>query len=226
MAGDVLRMNFCGVNPPLRQAAHRYLNSKTRPHKKNIPANFIYFARENSQNKKLMRKIFPVIIISMLAFNAGGFLLLFEIEQQGIHRAMEEIIRYAEKSASLENITLSRREYESSKTDEYEIRFRGKMYDIARIEFHNDSVTIYCINDTEEENLFVALEKIFSPQKQHSSKQQSQVPHQFVKFLSLAFLQTENFSSTCIDFTKSMPQQHTMYFPEIFPAYAAPPPKF
>jgi hypothetical protein len=173
-----------------------------------------------------MRKIFPVIIISVLAFNAGGFLLLFEIEQQGIHRAMEEIIRHAMKSASLENITLSRREYESSKTDEYEIRFRGKMYDIAYIEFHNDSVTIYCINDTEEENLFVALEKIFSHAKRHSGEQQHQLPQQFVKFLSLAFVQTEAFSSTCIDFTKSLPQQHTIYFPEIFPAYASPPPKF
>ncbi len=116
---------------------------------------------------------------------------MFEMEQFAIQSAMEERIA-GNDDEQLETLVLSLQDYENAKIDEHEIRIDGKMYDVAFIELHGESVIVHCIHDTEEENLFAELEKFIEKQHHNSSATRNSLAFQFIQLLTISFLQVEN----------------------------------
>lgn len=55
--------------------------------------------------------------------------------------------------------------------DDNEFRLDGKMYDIVKTEFTEDSVFVYCIIDTEETDLYSILDKLIEDDSENSDKE-------------------------------------------------------
>ena len=172
-----------------------------------------------------MKKLFAIFSILLFAFTLCGAMLIFKFQQMGIHNEMERTIAASKKSSEINILKLSYQEFQANKTSENEIRLNGKMYDIAKIEFENNFVIVHCINDTKEENLFASLAKFFSSPKNSTQQQDNSLPQQFVKFLSLNFLQVEHSFANSLDFSETNFQHFQSSHSQVFLSSDFPPPK-
>ena len=88
----------------------------------------------------------------------------------------------------LEILMLSREGYKESRVDDHEVRVKGKMYDVARVETTRDSVRIYCLYDEKEDSLIaLCTELIGKPLESGSS-----LPGAILKFIGLHFIVFED----------------------------------
>lgn len=123
---------------------------------------------------------------------------------------------------SLTKLVLTEPEYIKSKVEEHELKVNGRMYDIARIQVHNGTVTVWCLHDEAEDNLLAFLDAVST--RAHGDS--APVPPSIQQFLSLTFLvPVFQFSFLSVAASKT----ETAYF---MPAYATsltvqnPPPRF
>lgn len=106
-----------------------------------------------------MRKVLSILLIFLIAFNAGGyFFIYFQLENHFKEIATQNIKEYIQQN-KLEKIVLSTKSdflnYE--KINENEFLYYGKMYDICSEEIHKDTIIIYCLNDKNEDILRIVF---------------------------------------------------------------------
>jgi len=99
------------------------------------------------------------------------------------------------------------------------------MYDVVKSSIQNDSITISCVRDTDEEHLIAEFVKYFSTNNPHSREQQQSLPAQFVKLLLISFLKVENFSLLKESFSATVSFDRVEYFSSPVLPFDPPPPK-
>jgi hypothetical protein len=138
-----------------------------------------------------VRKFSAILILSILLVNAAGFYAYYIVQLQQIHMEMRKTLRLL-PDGELEILRLSKKEYAEARVDEHEVKVHGKMYDIARKKFSEDSVVVYALHDEKEDHLLLLLEEIISkPLKDRSS-----MPVAIVQFLTLLFVQPQGVGTT------------------------------
>lgn len=96
---------------------------------------------------------------------------------------MREQLKYLPED-QLEVLFLSDQEFRDARVDDHEVKVKGKMYDIARIESSGDRLKIYCIHDELEDNfLHLFAELVSKPIEDTSS-----FPTTVIDFINLNFL--------------------------------------
>jgi hypothetical protein len=109
-----------------------------------------------------LKNIFLLIIAFAFMFNSFGFIIyfIFEIENTKKNAFGTDLGTVVNKTIEVISVTIAQLEngIEVERINDREIRYRGYMYDLVKVERHLDIVTFYCIND-EKENM---LEKEFS----------------------------------------------------------------
>ena len=103
-------------------------------------------------------------MVVMLLFNSAGYILLFyQLKKIFKKEAFSKLENFIEEKDLVE-IKVSKTVYENPDenfyfVEEHEIKYYGKMYDIAKVEFSGDSVKIHALSDANEDNLhnFFAL---------------------------------------------------------------------
>jgi len=86
-------------------------------------------------------------------------------------------------------IKLSLIDFKKLQTREYEFRYQGKMYDVVAMHRDIDSITLTCIQDKFEDNLFEHLETFF--ENFEPTTQTNQLQFLLAKIITLQFLKTE-----------------------------------
>ncbi len=109
-----------------------------------------------------MKKIAIILLSFLLLFNSFGYVLVyFEVKQSIKDDAFEKMRNYISEE-DLDIIVLSKDlipyNIECIFLHDYEIKYKGKLYDIYRKYEEGDKLILYCFND-EKEN---TIEKIFS----------------------------------------------------------------
>ena len=84
----------------------------------------------------------------------------------------------------LEILVMHLEDYNKARIEEDEMEVHGKMYDIARIRERGDTVMIYALQDTAEDNLLAFMDAIVKRPLQDKSS----IPAQILQFISLTFL--------------------------------------
>lgn len=108
-----------------------------------------------------MKKIPAIIFLVILFTNAAGFYVYYIIELHRIHEIMADELSMRPEH-ELTRVTLTSHDYHHGLVDRQEIKFKGLMYDIARVHQIGDSVIIYAIHDVMEDDLALFLNDLVS----------------------------------------------------------------
>lgn len=114
-----------------------------------------------------MKRLISILLVMMLIFNSAGYVLVFyQLKKYFKKEAFSKLEKYI-NPADLTTIVVSKYQYENEDENFYfvephEIKYFGKMYDIARTEFTADSIRIYALNDENEDNLHELFAQFFS----------------------------------------------------------------
>lgn len=111
-----------------------------------------------------MKRLISIFLVLMLVFNSAGYLILFyQLKKHFKKEAFSKLENFID-TKDLVEINVSKSNYENEDenfhfVEPHEIKYYGKMYDIARTEYKGDTVKIYALSDENEDNLhnFFAL---------------------------------------------------------------------
>ncbi len=168
-----------------------------------------------------LRKLFSILLISLLLLNFAGLLLYFPLQLFRIHLQMKMALKNL-PDEKLEVFSFSRNDFNKAKVDDDEIKINGKMFDIARRKVQGDTIIIYALHDKAEDNLLAFLDEIVKP----ASHDRSSPPTQIVKFITLTFLTSiqnylNYFESSAIELSTAYLISDFFYSPSI----ESPPPR-
>lgn len=125
--------------------------------------------------------------MSLFALQFAGLYGYFGARLIAIRKEMKALLNRLPES-ELEKIEVSAKAFQSIDINEGEIELNGKMYDIARIEKHDDQYVLFALHDEHEDNLLSLLDEMIK----RSGNDKKPVPSQIFQFLSLVFLPVEN----------------------------------
>jgi hypothetical protein len=82
----------------------------------------------------------------ILFINSTGFYVYYILQLKRIHAEMREQMKHL-PADQLDVLHLSYQEFLDARVEEHEVKVKGKMYDIARIEQSGDRVTVFGLHD-------------------------------------------------------------------------------
>ena len=106
-----------------------------------------------------MKRIVNIICICAVVFSTIGINIIFPVQQYLIKKEIKRKIKNSLTANELTLITVdSSNEKEVDWEDGKEFHYRGNMFDVVKKkENQNGSVSYFCINDTQEKELFVNI---------------------------------------------------------------------
>lgn len=115
----------------------------------------------------VLKRVLSIFLALILIFNSAGYIVVFyQMKKVFKKQAFQKLENYINPE-DLTTIVLSRYDFENENENFYfveahEIKYFGKMYDIARIEHSDDSVKIIALNDENEDNLHNLFAQFFT----------------------------------------------------------------
>ena len=109
-----------------------------------------------------MKRLLSILFLVAITFSTIGINILFPLQQHFIKKEIKRKIKHSLPEKELTLITVnSANENQLDWEDEKEFHYKGNMYDIVRKKENPDgSITYYCINDTQEKELFINLNNL------------------------------------------------------------------
>ena len=130
-----------------------------------------------------VKKIFSIILVSLLLFNFAGLFLYFSVQLFRIHQEMKAKLRTI-PDEKLEIFVMTLESFNNARVEEDEMELCGKMYDIARIKEQGETVKVYALYDAAEDNLLAFMDAVVKRPLQDKTS----TPAQILQFISLTFL--------------------------------------
>jgi hypothetical protein len=135
-----------------------------------------------------------------MMLNGAAFYVYYAVQLNRIKTTMREKIRNQPES-ELQKLIVSRAEFENGLVDDHELRIKGRMYDISRVRYLDDTVIVLCLRDEKEERLVAFISALVS-----APFENDELPSSITQFLTLIYLVPE----TELRFQQldQMPQRH------------------
>lgn len=115
----------------------------------------------HSINKKIrLKKAFALSLLFFILFNSMGYYILFELDKLVVKKEMKARISEGAKNMVCLKIEKGERNPSFHRLGDREIEFNGKLYDVVREINKGDSILIFCIHDTKEDQLYSGLKQI------------------------------------------------------------------
>ncbi len=113
----------------------------------------------------MLRRLTSLLFAAALIFNLVGAYLVFESTRVAVRKEIKKRIKAGVPEKDLHVLRFRLDDVESGSAGiqwkhKGEFSYRGKMYDIVRKTADQEFITYYCINDTEEEQLFARLDEL------------------------------------------------------------------
>jgi hypothetical protein len=112
----------------------------------------------------------------------AGFYVYFIFRLREIKVEMKAELRNYPTEKLLQ-IVMSPMQYQKAKNDEGEVKWQGYMYDVARVEFNSNTVSILALRDEAETSLMGFIDKIV----EMTDRDEKSPPQALVQFHSLVF---------------------------------------
>ncbi len=108
---------------------------------------------------EVLKKIFPLTFLIIFLFNVAGYFILFKVEHFQIKHEIRSKIEKGIFTEFLTVITINKSERSSIEwlESDQEFRYKNNLYDVVRFTKTENTISYYCINDSEEESLFSDL---------------------------------------------------------------------
>lgn len=107
-----------------------------------------------------MRKIVSLFLLIIFVFNTMGYFIAFKTMQYEIKEEIAEKIQQGIAPSKLTAISFQKSNLQAIEwfDDGKEIKYNNEFYDVVNSDETNNSITFYCINDDEENELYTTLE--------------------------------------------------------------------
>lgn len=154
----------------------------------------------------MLRKYTSLLLIALLVVHLAGFYVYFVVRLGDIRMDMREKIARL-PAEQLEIVPVSARSFRMQWLEDREMKWEGKMYDIARVEKAGDIVLVYAVHDKDEDGLLNFISAVVDMARQDTRP----TPASVVQFFSLKFVidQTPEWCSEII-------RQDSPFVPAIF----------
>ncbi|MBL7848060.1 MAG: hypothetical protein JNL40_11365 [Cyclobacteriaceae bacterium] len=131
----------------------------------------------------MAKRFCSFVLLVVLLAHLGGFYAYFFVRLGDLRMTMRE--KLSELPAEqLDVIRVPKDQFKSSLLEEREMKWQGRMYDIARVETHGDHLLVYCIHDKDEDGLLSFLSTVVDLSQQDNTR----APISVVQFLALKFV--------------------------------------
>lgn len=129
-----------------------------------------------------MKKVISILIVCVLLLHLAGFYVYFLVRLGEIRTQIRRELALLPVE-SLDLITVSKKQFQKSWTDDLEMKWKGRMYDIARVEVDGDVVKVFARHDSAEDDLLSFITSIV----QTASQDEQRVPNSVFRFFTLEF---------------------------------------
>jgi hypothetical protein len=128
----------------------------------------------------MVKKYTSLLLIGMLVIHLAGFYVYFIVRLGDLRMDMRE--KLAELPADqLETVRIPLHQFKTSWIEDKEMKWQGKMFDIARVERQDDIVIVYCIHDKDEDGLLSFIGAVIDMSQQDTQS----APSSITQFFSL-----------------------------------------
>lgn len=133
----------------------------------------------------MVKKSISLMLVTALVIHLAGFYVYFVVRLGDIRMTMRERLTELPPE-QLEVVRIPARNFKASWMDEKEMKWQGKMYDIARVERGTDIVIVYCVHDKDEDNLLSFIGAVIDMSQQDTQS----TPSSVTQFFSLKYILT------------------------------------
>lgn len=122
-----------------------------------------------------MKRFFAILFVSLYLYNIVGYLAVFTFLQYRVRSEVKLMLKSSVPESNLAHFTFHTRELQEGRykikwIKSNEFMMDGKLYDVVRTLAVGDSTSFQCINDVQEERLFVDLNEHVRRQMGHSEQ--------------------------------------------------------
>ena len=146
-----------------------------------------------------MRKRFlSVFVLCLMLAHLAGFYVYFVVRLGEVRMEMRKKLADLPPS-QLDIVIIPQESFRASWLEELEMKWQGKMYDIARVESRGDEVIVYCLHDKDEDDLLSLVSAIVETGQQDNQ----QAPTTLIEFFGLEYVPT----STAVPEPEALPKK-------------------
>jgi hypothetical protein len=131
----------------------------------------------------MIRKYTSLLLAAVLLLHLAGFYVYFVVRLGDIRADMRNQLASL-PTHQLQIVSVPLAEFKSSWMEEKEMRWQGRMYDIARVKQSGDRLLVYCLRDHDEDDLISFLNTVVDL----SNKDTRQVPSFVFKLFALKYI--------------------------------------
>lgn len=133
----------------------------------------------------MVKKYTSLLLVSVLVIHLAGFYVYFIVRLGDLRMNMRE--KLAElPTDQLEAVRIPIQQFKTSWMEDKEMKWQGKMFDIARVERHDNIVIVYCIHDKDEDGLLNFIGAVIDMGQQDTQS----APSTVTQFFSLKYILT------------------------------------
>jgi hypothetical protein len=105
-----------------------------------------------------LKKLIAIFLFFVFILCTGGFYIAWFASLQAVHNSQKSLIAHSIYSQDkMIKFTMAKNDFETNDEfhfeDENEFEFKNQMYDVISKRIINDSIYLFCISDSEEDNL-------------------------------------------------------------------------
>jgi len=167
------------------------------------------------------KRIASILTLAILLVHLAGFYVYFVVRLGEVRMEMRK--KLAElPDEKLQVVVIPREAFRASWLDELEMKWNGRMYDIARVEHDNDVVRVYGLHDEDEDGLLNFLAAVVES-SQHDTQE---APGSLVQFFTLEYvLHSELLPGQPESQMRSAETRYCKIFSSFAPDPVSPPPR-
>lgn len=167
------------------------------------------------------KKIGSILTLIILLVHLAGFYVYFVVRLGEVRMEMRK--KLAElPDEKLQVVVIPRESFRASWLDELEMKWNGRMYDIARVEHDNDVVRVYGLHDEDEDGLLNLIAAVVETSQQDTKE----APGSIVQFFTLEYvLHSELLPGRPESQFPSAETDYCRFFSSFAPTPLSPPPR-
>jgi hypothetical protein len=114
----------------------------------------------------MFKRLASILILAAFLFTICGYYPVFKVQQSRIRREIKNLIKGNIPESELHLLSFTEKGAAQIKwaKEGKEFHYQNHLYDIVKYKKENGSVVYFCINDTEEEQLFANLDNLVKNQ--------------------------------------------------------------
>ena len=171
-----------------------------------------------------MKKVVSILLTFLVFFNSTGYILVYIEQLANNKREIRVLINSKDGSSIIQKLKFTWLDYKTKLNwkEEKEFEYKGRMYDVKRVEIKSNYVIIYCLRDETEEMLISNYEKL---QESNSTKDKIASGLQLSIAFHLLAIQSETYPSEIKNNVILLSGSYVNYYKSVHVKLLTPPPR-